>query len=108
MSRATQLSRRNFLTGRDSRATVSNPEQTFRLDLSGGCLTFARVVCENCGDACDEQAIRFPPRHGETARPVIDANRCTGCGDCIAVCPVRALSIETIDANTNESGLNHG
>ena len=96
MSHRVNFSRRNLLTARDTRSTVTDAEQSFRLDLSNRCLTFDNVVCEACRDNCEVDAIRFPPKLGAAARPVIDADRCTGCGDCIDACPTKALSLETI------------
>lgn len=33
------------------------------------------------------------------ALPVIDLNRCTGCGRCVAVCPPRVLWLESSGPN---------
>jgi ferredoxin-type protein NapF len=46
-----------------------------------------------CGEACDAGAIRFPPRLGGVAAPVVDTTRCTGCGDCLPLCPPQALRL---------------
>lgn len=35
-------------------------------------------------------------RHARAPLPDIDPARCTGCGRCIAVCPVHVLSFETV------------
>jgi ferredoxin-type protein NapF len=51
------------------------------------------VECRLCGEACDAGAIRFPPRLGGVAAPVIDHDRCTGCGDCLPLCPPSALKL---------------
>jgi len=94
--------RRNFLTGRNERSTITDAAQTYRLDVSDRCLPYQNVVCEACRDSCEVNAIRFPPRLREAARPVIDSQTCIGCGDCVAACPVGAVSIEAL-VNQSES-----
>ncbi|MEM9304011.1 MAG: ferredoxin-type protein NapF [Pseudomonadota bacterium] len=66
-----------------------------RLDIAiqvgDGCLAMNQVVCLACGDACEADAISFPPRLGQAAIPRIDAAACVGCGSCVATCPRQAL-----------------
>lgn len=59
------------------------------------CLPRRGVVCSSCRDACPEQAIRFPLA---TSLPVpdVDPARCTGCGACVAPCPVQAMGLARI------------
>jgi len=57
------------------------------------CLAVQNVVCRSCGEACQQQAIRFSPRLGGAALPSLLAERCTGCGDCLPICPNAALSL---------------
>lgn len=57
------------------------------------CLAFQNVVCRSCGETCEHQAIRFSPRLGAAAEPRLQTELCTGCGDCLAVCPTAALSL---------------
>jgi len=57
------------------------------------CLPYQGVVCQSCRDACAAGAIRFPLSAGRTARPTVDAQACTGCGDCIGVCPAKAIAL---------------
>ncbi|MGH6763319.1 MAG: ferredoxin-type protein NapF [Phyllobacterium sp.] len=59
--------------------------------IAGGCLAFNGVSCQSCRDRCPENAIRFRPHIGGPFRPVLDENRCTGCGACVGVCPVQAI-----------------
>jgi ferredoxin-type protein NapF len=61
--------------------------------ISEVCLARAGVVCQACGDACPEQAIRFAPRRGGPSLPSLDEDRCTGCGDCVPTCPVGAIGL---------------
>ena len=102
MSQQVDLARRNFLTARHERTSISDVAQTFRLDVSENCLPYRNVVCEACRDTCEPNAIRFPPRLGGAARPVIDLQSCTGCGECVGACPVAAIRLEKI-AGDNES-----
>ncbi len=61
------------------------------------CLSLNAVICRSCGEACDERAIRFKLEVGGVARPLLDQNLCTGCGECFAVCPIRAVEISSIE-----------
>lgn len=66
---------------------------TYKAQIGEDCLPRQGVECRVCGDFCDTRAIRFPPRLGGSALPEIDADNCTGCGACVAPCPVTAVSI---------------
>jgi len=61
--------------------------------ISDLCLARQGVECRICGDFCDVRAIRFTPRLGGSPLPEIDAEKCTGCGACVAPCPTRAINI---------------
>ncbi|MFI5270410.1 MAG: 4Fe-4S dicluster domain-containing protein [Chloroflexota bacterium] len=82
--------RRAFLTGR--------PNGESRVRASDACLARLGVHCQSCSDACPELAIRFTPRLGAPPLPVIAAAQCTGCGDCVGVCPVDALVLAPANA----------
>ncbi len=62
--------------------------------VASECLSHRGVECRLCGDACDESALKFPPRLGGVALPVVDPLRCTGCGACVAPCPVSAMAVQ--------------
>lgn len=57
------------------------------------CLPMRGVECRTCGDHCAAAAIRFSPRLGGPPVAEIRIDSCTGCGACVAPCPVNAISI---------------
>lgn len=54
------------------------------------CLAWNGVLCMSCLGRCEPRALAMDRRR----RLVIDAERCTGCGACVAPCPVSALAVE--------------
>ena len=70
-------------------------QQTARIDSH--CLTGQGVYCESCRDPCESRAIRFHPALGGLALPQVDADRCSGCGACVAVCPSDAIRVVRSD-----------
>mgnify|MGYP001224210897 FL=1 len=70
-------------------------------EIGDGCLALNFVDCQTCRDVCPTMAIRFRPRIGGPFIPTLNADECTGCGACIAACPVDAVAMkpmETADA----------
>ena len=65
-----------------------------RISLNSNCMAMQGVVCRSCGDVCGERAIGFQLRVGGAAVPALDDTACTGCGECLSVCPVQALQVE--------------
>lgn len=63
--------------------------------ITDSCLAMNGVVCRTCGEQCDERAIRFRPRVGGVSIPELDSEACSGCGACVAPCPVKAVTIQT-------------
>lgn len=73
---------------------VANPIAfVWRVRIDERCLNRRGVECRICGDACDARALRFVPARGGIARLQVDTTACTGCGDCVAVCPVDAIAL---------------
>ena len=72
----------------------TQPPWQLYLEVKDNCLAWKRVICQTCGDICDQQAIRFRPRIGDVAVPEIEQPDCNGCGACISACPEDALSLE--------------
>ncbi len=65
----------------------------WKAQVGPACLAQRGVECRVCGDACDARALRFSPRLGGVAVPALDAERCSGCGECVAGCPTQAIQI---------------
>ena len=97
------LTRRKLIFGafHNQEAPLPTPETLApRLDkhvrivaFAEHCLAQQNVVCRTCGEICAHDAIRFSPRLGGAALPVLDSERCTGCGDCLPICPNSALNL---------------
>ncbi len=66
-----------------------------QLSFSDRCLAQQSITCQSCKDACDQQAISFPITT-KTPTPVLASNQCSGCGECVSVCPVNAISITPV------------
>jgi len=64
-----------------------------KVSVSGACLLMSGVTCQSCTDACDASALRFDMRVRPSGAIRIDPDACTGCGACIAVCPVSAVEV---------------
>lgn len=55
-------------------------------------------ICNCCGCCCEAMiaARRFAvmnPIHTTNFLPIIDAEKCTGCGKCVSACPVEAMTL---------------
>ena len=89
-------------------AAVEMGERPFawrmRID-EAGCLEFAGTTCRLCESACEWEAIRFRPLPGFRTRAWIEAEACTGCGECLSRCPQKAIVVvEAGDDPTGENG----
>lgn len=67
--------------------------------VSAACIEPKGVACRLCEAACDVTAIRFRPQIGGGSSIAI-SEACTGCGACLATCPVGALAI--VDTQSEE------
>ncbi len=72
-------------------ASIAGAKRVARVDRFA-CLASASMVCTSCLEHCPERgAIRF-----EAGHPVVAAERCTGCGECEAVCPAPTGAIRVL------------
>ncbi|MCK6391246.1 MAG: ferredoxin-type protein NapF [Azonexus sp.] len=59
--------------------------------IGDACLTQHGVVCHTCRESCDVEAIGYTVVGGGMQVPQIDAERCSGCGECLTDCPTQAI-----------------
>ena len=85
--------RREFLFARFGARGSSRTAAEPKAAIAPSCLALNRVVCSQCAERCEARAIRFVPALGAAPTPAIDIDRCTGCGDCVAACPVTAITL---------------
>ncbi|GAA3531556.1 ferredoxin-type protein NapF [Zobellella aerophila] len=57
------------------------------------CLAKQGIYCRSCQDVCNAAAIKFKPRPGGISRPELIGDLCTGCGACVAPCPVQTIAV---------------
>ena len=60
--------------------------------VNQNCLSASGVTCRICVEACDTSAIRVRVRVGGDAIPMISDSNCNGCGECVALCPINAIT----------------
>ncbi len=68
--------------------------------VTPSCLSSKGVTCRICGDNCQDQAITFRLAVGGRSTPTINISLCTGCGACVAPCPVDAIQIQLEEVRT--------
>jgi len=64
----------------------------FRIKIEA-CVAHEGVICNSCKEPCIDDAILF----NGMFNPVIDEDRCTGCGFCMARCPTMAIEYKVLD-----------
>lgn len=81
------ISRRGFFRGA-SAAERGAPVAA----IAESCFAVRGVYCRSCADSCDERAIVFTLQKGGRAIVSVNAELCSGCGECAAICPASAIS----------------
>ncbi|WP_338547881.1 ferredoxin-type protein NapF [Roseovarius phycicola] len=75
----------------------------WRANIADTCFSRQAVTCRSCQDNCEAGAISFRLQLGGRAEPQIDDFNCTGCGDCVSICPAAAISLTQITDAAREA-----
>ena len=73
-------------------ATSARLNAMFRINFEA-CVAHHGVICHACKEPCIDDAILF----NGMFNPVIDEDRCTGCGFCMARCPTQAIDFRVLE-----------
>ncbi len=76
---------------------------SLKASISNACVETKGVTCRMCEDICATAAIRFRPKLGGCASPEVRLEDCTGCGACVAGCPVQAITITPQNSSLQEA-----
>ncbi|WP_309496586.1 ferredoxin-type protein NapF [Sulfurovum sp.] len=76
--------------------TAEQLNATFRISTEG-CVAHHGVICFSCKEPCIDDAILF----NGMFNPVIDMDKCTGCGFCLGRCPTQAITYDAISMATH-------
>ena len=60
--------------------------------IGPACLARRGIHCQSCAESCGWNAISFALAVGAPPQPVLNADACTACGACIAICPADAIA----------------
>jgi len=103
------LSRRGLFRGLAPAPDVSDGAEPQRqvAVIGAACVEPKGVSCRRCGEACEADAIHFRPIGRGVTAAQLDAELCTGCGECLPVCPVSAISLVAADRLALVQGLVH-
>ena len=71
--------------------TAERLNAIFRISTEG-CVAHNGVICFSCKEPCIDDAILF----NGMFNPVIDMDKCTGCGFCLGRCPTLAIDFTPI------------
>jgi ferredoxin-type protein NapF len=80
--------------------TSEHINATFRISTEG-CVAHHGVICFSCKEPCIDDAILF----NGMFNPVIDMDRCTGCGFCLGRCPTQAIDFTAISLAVTDNTM---
>lgn len=73
--------------------TLGNEPWRHKATIAEICLGGKGTLCRTCGEECEAGAISYPWQGKGFSLPLLDLKRCTGCGACLGVCPVQAITM---------------
>ncbi|GAD79915.1 iron-sulfur protein NapF [Vibrio ezurae NBRC 102218] len=73
--------------------STEEPAWNITAKINETCLASQNVECRTCTDECELSAIQFTFSVGHVPQPKLDSQLCNGCGACLSVCPVTAISM---------------
>lgn len=82
-------------------ASLDDHPWSLKADITDECLSVKKVVCIICKEQCEAEAISFIPKVGSVSQPILDLEKCTGCGACVKPCPAKAIKL-SYQYNENE------
>ena len=77
---------------------ISEPLNVFA-SVSDACFSERGVICRSCGEVCESRAIKFQQVVGGVAHVLLDTTSCNGCGECVSLCPAKAITMQHRDVN---------
>jgi ferredoxin-type protein NapF len=87
------VTRGQFLRG-DWQEQPISPSPAAVARIKPNCLTHQGIFCHTCGEVCEPDAISFVPVVGRVPTPGVDEDACTGCGECVGICPADAIALK--------------
>jgi ferredoxin-type protein NapF len=72
------------------------------IEINSLCFAQRGIVCRSCGEVCESRALSFSYQVGGTTRIDISAQRCTGCGECVSICPARAMAVKPVQSDSRQ------
>ncbi|USE34307.1 ferredoxin-type protein NapF [Endozoicomonas sp. SCSIO W0465] len=86
------VTQRNVIQNNVTEKTEGTPWNILAT-INSHCLAMNRVHCRTCQESCAASAISFTLQTGGVAIPGIDTDQCTGCGECVSQCPIKAIAM---------------